>query len=53
MPDVTGWTLVMAVQAVQTEILRLRGMPGENVVPGDELLLVEAFEQGVIGRCRP
>lgn len=41
MPDVTGWTLVMAVQAVQTEILRLRGMPGENVVPGDELLLVD------------
>ena len=41
MPDVSGWTLVMAVQAVQTEILRLRSMAEENVVPGDELLLVD------------
>ena len=29
------------VQAVQTEILRLRAKPGEAVVPGDELLLVD------------
>ncbi|RYH07412.1 hypothetical protein [Tropicimonas sp. IMCC6043] len=41
MPDVSGWTLVMAVQAIQTEILRLRGTPGERIVPGDELLLVD------------
>ncbi len=41
MPDVSGWTLVMAVQAVQSEILRLRRLSDENVVPGDELLLVD------------
>lgn len=41
MPEIGGWTLVMAVQAVHTEILRLRKKPGDDVVPGDELLLVD------------
>ena len=41
MPEIGGWTLVMAVQAIETEIRRLRRLTDENVVPGDELLLVD------------
>ncbi len=41
MPEIGGWTLVMAVQAIETEIRRLRGLTNEKAVPGDELLLVD------------
>ena len=40
-PEVSAKTLVMAVQAVDAEIRRLRALPEEAVVPGDELLLVD------------
>ncbi len=41
MPEVSGKTLVMAVQAVAAEVRRLRALPEEAVVPGDEMLLVD------------
>lgn len=41
MPEVSGRVLVMAIQAVDAEIRRLRALPDEVVVPGDELLLVD------------
>ncbi|AEF99979.1 hypothetical protein [Methylomonas methanica] len=41
MPEVKGKTLVMAIQAVDAEIQRLRALPDEAVVPGDEILLVD------------
>ena len=41
MPEVSAKTLVMAVQAVEAEIRRLRALPEAEVVPGDELLLVD------------
>ncbi|MCK9605748.1 MAG: hypothetical protein M0R33_04770 [Methylomonas sp.] len=41
MPEVSGKTLVMAIQAVDAEIQRLRALPDEVLVPGDEILLVD------------
>lgn len=40
-PNVSGNTLVMVVQAVDAEIRRLRALPDHAVVPGDEMLLVD------------
>ncbi|NDR57096.1 hypothetical protein [Aliiruegeria sabulilitoris] len=44
MAEVGGWALVMAIQAVQSEIIRLRRLEEDAVVSGDELLLVD-FER--------
>lgn len=41
MPEINAKTLVMAIQAVDAEIRRLRALPEDMVVPGDEVLLVE------------
>ena len=41
MPEVSGRVLVLAIQAIDAEIRRLRSLPDEAVVPGDELLLVD------------
>ncbi len=41
MPEISGRTLVIAVQAVDTEIRRLRSLPEHAVVPGDEERLVQ------------
>ena len=41
MPEITGKTLVMVVQAVDAEIRRLRALPDDVVVPGDDLLLAD------------
>jgi hypothetical protein len=43
MPEIRGKTLVMVIQAVESEIRRLRGLPDEQTVPEDEERLV-AFE---------
>jgi hypothetical protein len=43
MPEIRGKTLVMVIQAVESEIRRLRGLPDEQTVPDDEERLV-AFE---------
>jgi hypothetical protein len=40
-PEIKGRTLVMVIQAVEAEIRRLRALPDEDTVPGDELLLVD------------
>lgn len=42
MPEVSGNTLVMAIQAVDGEIQRLSELPDEQMVPEDYLLL-EAY----------
>lgn len=39
MPEVSGNTLVMAIQAVDGEIQRLRDLPEDQKVPEDDLLL--------------
>jgi hypothetical protein len=41
MPEVSGKTLVMAIQAIDAEIRRLRALSDEAIVPGDEMLLVD------------
>ena len=41
MPEISERTLVMAIQAIDSEIQRLRAMPEDQVVPGDEILLVD------------
>ncbi|MFZ4702154.1 MAG: hypothetical protein ACOYMG_19080 [Candidatus Methylumidiphilus sp.] len=41
MPEVSGKTLVMAIQAVEAEIQRLRALSDEETVPGDEVFLVD------------
>lgn len=41
MPEISGRTLVIAVQAVDTEIRRLRSLPDDEVVADDEELLVQ------------
>ncbi len=43
MPEIRGKTLVMVIQAVESEIRRLRALPDEQTVPEDEERLV-AFE---------
>lgn len=41
MPEVSGRTLVMAIQAVDAEIRRLRALPDDAAVPGDDERLVD------------
>lgn len=41
MLDVSGRTLVLAIQAIDTEIRRLRALAEETTVPGDRMLLDE------------
>ncbi len=41
MPEIKGRTLVMVIQAVEAEIRRLRALPEEQVVAGDEVLLMD------------
>lgn len=41
MPEISGRTLVMVVQAVAAEVRRLRSLPDEETMPGDEVLLVD------------
>lgn len=41
MSTINERTLVMAIQAVDAEIRRLRALPDDVVVPGDEVLLVD------------
>lgn len=41
MPELSGKTLVLAIQAVDAEILRLRALPDEVFVPEDEVFLVD------------
>ena len=43
MPEIRGKTLVMVIQAVESEIRRLRALPDGQTVPEDEERLV-AFE---------
>jgi hypothetical protein len=40
-PEIRGKTLVMVIQAVDSEIRRLRALPEERTVPGDEERLVD------------
>jgi len=40
-PEISGRTLVMVVQAVEAEIQRIRSLPEALTVPGDEILLVD------------
>lgn len=39
--EISAKTLVVAVQSVDAEILRLRSLPENETVPGDEELLVQ------------
>lgn len=39
--EISARTLVVAVQAVDAEIVRLRSLPENQTVPGDEELLVQ------------
>lgn len=39
MPKVSATALVMAVQAIEAEIRRLRALPDDKSVPGDAMLL--------------
>lgn len=41
MVEIDEKSLVMAIQAVDAEIKRLRALPDDIVVPGDEILLVD------------
>lgn len=41
MPEISGKTLALAVQAIDAEIRRLRALPDDRVVPGDEELLLQ------------
>jgi hypothetical protein len=41
MAEIDEKALVMAIQAVDAEIKRLRALPDDIVVPGDEILLVD------------
>ena len=41
MPEISGRTLVLVIQAVEAEIRRLRALPDEETVPGDEVLLMD------------
>lgn len=41
MPEVSGRTLVVAIQGVDAEIRRLRALLDDAVVPGDEVRLVD------------
>ena len=41
MPEIRGRTLVMVIQAVDSEIRRLRALPEEQTVPDDEVRLVD------------
>lgn len=41
MPKISDHTLVLAVQAIDTEIWRLLSLPEEVIVPGDQELLVQ------------
>lgn len=41
MSEVNAKTLVMAIQAVDAEIRRLRSLPESVAVPGDDVLLVD------------
>jgi hypothetical protein len=43
MPEIRGKTLVMVIQAVESEIRRLRALPDDQTVPDDEERLV-SFE---------
>ena len=43
MPEIRGKTLVMVIQAVESETRRLRALPDEQTAPEDEERLV-AFE---------
>jgi hypothetical protein len=41
MPEISGKALALAVQAVDAEIRRLQSLPEDEVVPGDDELLVQ------------
>lgn len=41
MPEIRGKTLAMVIQAVASEIRRLRALPEEQTVPEDEERLVD------------
>lgn len=41
MPEIRGRSLMMVIQAVDTEIHRLRDLPEEKTVPEDEVRLVD------------
>lgn len=41
MPEINGQSLVLIIQAVDTEITRLRNLPDEETVPDDEVRLVD------------
>lgn len=41
MPEISGRTLVMAVQAIEMEIRRLHALPDESTVADDEELLLK------------
>ncbi len=41
MPEFNGQAMVLIIQAVDTEIKRLRALPDEKVVPDDEVRLVD------------
>lgn len=41
MAEINEKSLIMAIQAVDAEIRRLRELPDDTVVPGDEILLVD------------
>lgn len=41
MPNISEKTLIMAVQAVDAEIRRLRALDDDSIVPGDQELLLQ------------
>jgi hypothetical protein len=41
MPEINGQSLVLIIQAVDTEIKRLRNLPDEETVPDDEVRLLD------------
>jgi hypothetical protein len=41
MPELSGRSLMMVIQAVNAEIRRLRNLPEEQTVPEDEVRLVD------------
>ncbi len=41
MPEIRGRSLVLIIQAVDSEIQRLRALPEEKTVPEDEVRLVD------------
>lgn len=41
MPEINGQSLVLIIQAVDTEIKRLRNLPDDETVPDDEVRLLD------------